>query len=311
MSLCRIFRIPASAIDNCRPDAVEFRYSNLGNFHRLPYYLIICLREGPSDMPRTQRSVPTYSIPETNLDAAFQLESASISTGHLDFDHALFAPLHYTPGYAYPLIVWLHGEGADERQLQRIMPMVSMQNFLAVSPRGFRVGTAEEAQSMRHGWSQDSDAIQRAEQRVFECIEVAQRKFHVASHRIFLAGFDTGGTMALRLAMSHPQQFAGVLSLCGAFPTGGKPFGNLIAARRLFVLLATGRNSADYPADRVCEDLRLLHSAGLSVTLRQYPCGHELSPLMLADVNRWIMEQITAPGNSVVESDIEWLHETE
>jgi phospholipase/carboxylesterase len=251
-------------------------------------------------MPRTQRSVPTYSLSDPSLDPSFQIEAASISTGSLDFDHALFAPLHYTPGYAYPLIVWLHGNGSDERQLQRIMPMLSMQNFLAVAPRGLAMD-AEKANVAHFGWRQDSGAIEQAEHRVFECIDVACRKFHVAAHRVFLAGFDTGGTMALRLAMSHPQHFAGVLSLCGAFPTGGKPFGHLIAARHLAVLMATGRTSADYPAVRVCEDLRLLHTAGISVTLRQYPCGHELSPLMLADVNRWIVEQITNPAEPTSE----------
>ena len=46
----------------------------------------------------------------------------------------------------------------------------------------------------------------------------------------------------------------------------------------------------------VCNDLRLLHTAGLSITLRLYPCGHELSPQMLADMDRWIIEQITSPG---------------
>ena len=44
----------------------------------------------------------------------------------------------------------------------------------------------------------------------------------------FLAGFDAGGTMAMRIALSHPSRFAGVLSLCGAFPTGRTPFGNLV-----------------------------------------------------------------------------------
>ena len=64
--------------------------------------------------------------------------------------------------------------------------------------------------------------------------------------------------MALRVAMNHPGRFAGVISLCGAFPAGGTPFGNLIAARRLGVFLASGRASNDYPADHVCKDLRLL-----------------------------------------------------
>src|SRR5688500_15821791 len=50
--------------------------------------------------------------------------------------HTLFAPLHYEPNYAYPLVVWLHGPGDDERQLQRVMPLVSMRNYVAAAPRG-------------------------------------------------------------------------------------------------------------------------------------------------------------------------------
>jgi phospholipase/carboxylesterase len=62
----------------------------------------------------------------------------------------------------------------------------------------------------------------------------------------------------------------------------------------LAVFLAAGRHSTVYNEQRVCDDLRLLHTAGMSITLRLYPCGHELSPQMLADVDRWIIEQITA-----------------
>ena len=50
------------------------------------------------------------------------------------YTYSLFAPLRYTPSYPYPLIVWLHGYGSDERQLVRVMPLVSMQNYVAVAP---------------------------------------------------------------------------------------------------------------------------------------------------------------------------------
>ena len=65
-------------------------------------------------------------------------------------------------------------------------------------------------------------------------------------------------------------------------------------ARQLAVFLAAGRRSTVYGEKQVCDDLRLLHTAGMSITLRLYPCGHELSPQMLSDVDRWIIEQITA-----------------
>ncbi len=54
-----------------------------------------------------------------------------------------------------------------------------------------------------------------------------------------------------------------------------------------------------------------MHTAGLSVTLRQYPGGHELQPQVLADVDRWIIEQITPPGDAGVPSDPQWSREAE
>jgi len=223
----------------------------------------------------------------------FQIEAGRIEAGGGDTAHALFAPLHYEPGYAYPLIVWLHGADNDERHLMRIMHCVSMRNYVAVAPRGTESLRAEPGRT-GYTWSQQPTHIAQAEQRIFDCIAIAQRKLHVAPQRVFLAGFDTGGSMAFRLAMNHPQRFAGAVSLGGAFPRGQNALGNLAAVRRVPVFLAAGRDSQVYPAAEVCEDLRLLHAAGMSITLRQYPCGHELSPQMLKDLDRWIIEQITS-----------------
>ncbi len=127
-------------------------------------------------------------------------------------------------------------------------------------------------------------------------ISDVERQYHVSRSRIFVVGFDSGGTMALRLACHHPDVFAGAVSLCGEFPLGHNPLCRLAEVRRLPVMLATGRDSTQYPPERVCENLRLLYSAGMSVNLRQYPCGHELTTLMLSDTDRWIMEQIVAPS---------------
>jgi phospholipase/carboxylesterase len=123
---------------------------------------------------------------------------------------------------------------------------------------------------------------------------MAQQRYHLAPRRVFLAGFDAGGTMSFRLAMSHPEWFAGVLSLGGEFPTSRMPLLRLTEARRVPIFLACGRTSAKFPTATVCENLKLFHSAGMHVALREYPCGHQMSPVMLADMDRWMMEQVTA-----------------
>ena len=226
--------------------------------------------------------------------APARVGAAQFSPARDESPLALFAPLHYEQNYAYPLVVWLHGPSDDENQLKRIMPLVSMRNYAAVAVRGTRRAD-RAAGKPGYCWSQQPGDLLLAEERVFEAIDAARGRFHISPRRIFIAGFDCGGTMAFRLAMDHPHRFAGVLSLCGAFPAGRGALRSLADARRVPIFLACGRDSRQYPTDAVCEHLKLFHSAGLHVALRQYPCGHELSPAMLADVDRWIMEQITAP----------------
>jgi phospholipase/carboxylesterase len=248
-------------------------------------------------MKRDQRAIEPARGESSATGGAFRLESGLFTPSNSGTAQAFFAPLHYEPNYAYPLIVWLHGPGCDEFQLMRIMPIVSMRNYVAVAPRGFR-GTYAGVEGETWGWSQDPRAVDEAEQRVLDAVEAAMQKYHVAPHRVFVAGFDCGGTMALRAAMNHPRRFAGAVSVGGAFPRGQTPLGQWAQARQLAVFLAFGHHSPLYSPEQACEDLRLCHAAGISTTLRQYPCGHQLSPDMLGDMDRWFMEQITAPQQS-------------
>ena len=106
--------------------------------------------------------------------------------------------------------------------------------------------------------------------------------------------------MALRVAWNHPDTFAGVATFGGPMPTHDRPLRNVNALRRLPCFVATGRQSQDYPESEVCRDLRLLHAAGCTVALRQYPCGDDLTTTMLADLDRWIMELVCpSPASQV------------
>lgn len=218
--------------------------------------------------------------------------------------HVLFTPLHYEPGYAYPLVVWLHGPGTDERQLIRLMPKISLRNYVAVAVRGLETpsprscsaskgGTGHGARP-RYGWPQTRDAIAEASQRVFRAIEIACSKRHIHPRRIFLAGSRSGGTMAFRIVLQEPSYFAGVISLGGRLPSGHLFLRNFSKLGHLEVLLGVTRNSPCFPTTLVCENLRILHRAGVGgIMLREYPPGWHLSFSMLRDVDRWLMELIT------------------
>jgi phospholipase/carboxylesterase len=208
--------------------------------------------------------------------------------------HCLLAPESYESNYAYPLVVWLHSSGGSERELPQVMRLISLRNYASAAVRG------PDASQSGYDWPQTSEAIAVAESRVAEAVSRAESRFHIHTQRIFLAGYELGGTMAVRLALRNPERYAGGISLNGAFPATHAPLARLMQLRRSKILIAHCRDSQTYTTDRVCQELALFHAAGLSVTLRQYPCEDELTTQMLSDVDAWLMEQVTGVRSSDV-----------
>ena len=254
--------------------------------------------------------IPPSALKKPAVESAFQLESGLFSTTADDHSYALFGPLHYEPGYAYPLIIWLHGPANDEHQLRRVMPLVSMRNYVAVAPRGLcQIG---KDGPFGFGWPQTDEACEQAEHHIFDALEVAAEKFHISRRKVFLAGFDQGGTMAFRVALSHPQHFAGVLSLGGRFPVGPNSF------REPHFRPKDSRSSS--PPDAIAPNIKPMKSAKIFDSCTRpacrSPCGNipaatSLRPQMLADVDRWIIEQITEASQAAQPAENEWSFEKE
>jgi len=243
---------------------------------------------------------------EGEASSAFALPPCLGQAGQ-DTAQTLFAPQHYEPKYAYPLLVWLHDSGEDEWQLLRVMPLVSLRNYVAVGPRGVRLRDAEGADCW--GWPQGRPHVDHAEERIFTAIDAAARRYHVDAGRVFLAGGGSGGTMALRIAAAWPDRFAGAASLGGPLPEPScAPLSQWARLRGLPVFLAVGRQSQLYGPRQACEDLRLLRTAGLaSITLREYhPCPHPVIPPALRDLDRWMMEHIQSAVRSPTACHWQW-----
>ena len=213
---------------------------------------------------------------------------------------ATFQPTNYEPGYAYPLVLWLHDSGGNEQELPQMMQHLSTQNYVAVAPRATQEALQGQDDWGQQGydWVQEPNAIADTEQAVDEAIELARERFNIHPNRVFLLGQGEGGTMALRVAMQSPRRFSGVASFSGALPRHHSPFRNVSTIRNLPFLLAASQESPQYQEAQVCRDLKLLHSAGCSVSHRQYPGSDDLTTSMLADANRWMMELACTPVTS-------------
>lgn len=242
----------------------------------------------PPKSSNLPQSASSFDLSELRFES--QIEEGVASSAAGEVPTTLFAPIHYEPNYAYPLLVWLHGDGQDERQLIRLMPQVSLRNYVGVAPRA-PAPSATRGRGFQ--WSMHAGDGLAADNRVFEAIDGARRRYTIAKRRVFLAGADAGGTAALRIALAYPDRFAGAMSFGGAFPTDGTPLARLHDARRLPLFLAYDRDTVDFERSRIDRQLRLFFTAGLQVVLRQYPRHSLLGRQMLADADRWMMELVT------------------
>ena len=205
--------------------------------------------------------------------------------------YTLFVPMHYERNYAYPLLVWLQGPGDDERQLRNIMKHVSLRNYVGVGPRATHDDGAEGG--VGYSWQQTDREIYEAQDRVEECIALASQRMNIARHRVFIGGFQCGGTMALRLAALNPSKFAGAISIGGAFPEGGTPLANLAELRQLPLFLGRNLESERFTTEKLCQQLHMFNAAHMKVNIFEYVGEEELNTKMLADMNVWMMERVT------------------
>ena len=219
------------------------------------------------------RSVPKVAVPE-------KLKRARIGAGKIAMAGVVgsggddvFLPMGYEAGYSYPLIVWLDDPRGQRFDLGRVMQRVSRRNCVAVCP------------------AREDRAIDR-EEAVWQAIDRLRERVSIHPGRIFLAGQGEGGTEAFRIACRHAADFAGVISLGGQFPHGEALFSRLSAIRQLPMLLCCRREAPDAVVQPTDRTLRLFHAAGALLTMRIYPGHNDLSKPILADVNRWIMDEI-------------------
>ena len=196
-------------------------------------------------------------------------------------DDRLFTPLGHEPGYDYPLLVWLPESTQESPRkkafdIGRVMQRVSLRNFVAVQPV---IGPHEPP------------AV-GLDEAVWRSIERVRDRIAIHPDRIFLVGQGEGGSNAFRIGCHHPREFAGVISLGGPFPLDEALFAQLADVRRLPMLLCCRRSSVMEQA--VCTDrtLRLFHAAGAALAMRIYSGRNDLSKAVLADVNRWVMDEV-------------------
>ena len=231
----------------------------------------------------------TYSDPKSPpvFDA---LDLQRVPEG-LRWPQTFFVPIHYEQNYNYPLIVWLHNDGFNENQLSQVMPHISTRNYLAT---GVRATRAIDSLGHSFEWRDSEAALDVAYEKVLTAIAEVKDRYSVHNDRIVLAGYQTGASVALQLALRDPSQFAGVVSMGGRMPIGKRMLGKFSEIRDagLKMLWQNAIEGPEYDDSDLREDIRQIMMLNCEVEIRNYRAEDLLYADVFSDVNRWVMNRI-------------------
>ena len=228
--------------------------------------------------------VPPLELPADAQSETFQ-GMYTVSLGQQQY--LIQLPPQYDPLRQYPCIVALHesraqpqtqidwwaGDRYSER-LQSRTGHAARYGFIVVAPLWTRPG------------QRLYEYTPREHQRVLVCLRDAMRRTSIDADRVFLAGHGEGGTAAWDIALSHPDLWAGMISLSGS-PSVTRTVPHYEANSKYVPLyLVMGEKDANRAAGTIIDDYMSFDHDAMVVMYRGR--GREYFPDELPRLFEWM-----------------------
>ena len=194
-----------------------------------------------------------------------------------------------------PLLIALHGYGANKRQMMREAQLMAPENFAIASLQGFHQHIREPRETggplrFGFGWltnfrSEESVAVHH--RALLDLIKVLTDEGVADPSRVFLLGFSQSCALNYRFAFTHPEQLRGVVGICGGIP-GDWETSPTYRESNIDVLHLAGTRDEFYSPERVQDYERQLKTRARSVVFKSYDAAHEIVPEMRPDVVQWL-----------------------
>src|SRR5678815_3921910 len=199
-----------------------------------------------------------------------------------------------------PLLIALHGYGANKRYMMREAELMAPEHFAIASLQGFHQHMREPREAggpMRFGFGwltnfRTEESVALHHRALIDLIETLTDEGFADPRRVFLLGFSQSCALNYRFAFTHTDRLRGVVGICGGIP-GDWETSPTYREADFDVLHLTGRRDEFYTPERVRDYERQLKTRARSVTFRSYDATHEIVPEMRSDVVQWLDSEYT------------------
>ena len=214
---------------------------------------------------------------------------------HLSAEINLYYDLYVPPVTPAPLLIALHGYGANKRQMMREARQMAPDNFAVVSLQGFHQhlkDPKEPGGPLRFGFGwltnfkpEESVAIHHCA--LVDVIKAMTEENTADPTRIYLLGFSQSCALNYRFAFTHPDCLRGVIGVCGGIP-GDWETSDKYRNTPASVFHLAGNRDEFYSPDRVAPYESQLKMRAKDVQLRSYDAAHEIVAEMRNDIREWL-----------------------
>jgi len=179
-----------------------------------------------------------------------------------------------------PMVVMIHGRGADMNDLADLAPMLDPATSCRfVFPNAPKPFEAYPGMTMGwtwfEGWPPQGDSLVESRNEMLRFLDEITEKYPTPEGKLIVGGFSQGAMMALDSGLRTPQKLAGILVMSGGLYEKDLP--DFRPHTGLPILIAHGSADDVVPVTYARRARRVLEDAGLDVTYSEYPMGHQVA----------------------------------
>ena len=201
-------------------------------------------------------------------------------------------PDEYDPAVSYPLVIMLHGFGAQMLDLAGLAPEINPRGYVYACPNApipFDLGYGQRG----YGWmaprgQATPEEISHTEGLLSTFFDEVFAQFKTPPGQAILLGFSQGGGMTYRCGLSRPETFAGLVALSGSVRDPKELQDRLPADRSQPIFIAHGRADSMVSLESAQATRQFLEKMGYHPEYREYAMAHEISREVLADLVPWM-----------------------
>jgi len=196
----------------------------------------------------------------------------------------------------HPTIIFLHGRGADENDLLSLSEYFG-ERFLCVSVRApfrFPYGGFTWYEILEAG-KPDEKMFPESYNALSLFFDAIKKEYPIDETKIFLFGFSMGTVMAYSLALTRPNQIAGVIANSGYIAEGtllNYEWGKLSLENAPSFFVTHGIYDPVLPVQFGRRAKQLLEQHNAKLEYKEYPMEHQISEESLNDIVEWIERQL-------------------